>query len=144
MRNVPVLAKDAAEITAGEEYGAAAVVALDTGFFAEMGGECVYGGGGGGDQAPACAFVAVGAAEAWTEVAVLEVGVGEGEFLGDGVWGEGEVARGVVIEEEGRGEVEMAAGDGGGFEEMGGEACGGAKRVRHRSHWEGRCPCLVC
>ena len=37
----------------------------------------------------------------------------------------------------------MAAGDDGGFEEVGDEACGGAKTVRHTSHWEGRCPCLV-
>ena len=37
----------------------------------------------------------------------------------------------------------MAAGDDEGFEEMGGEAWGGAKRVRHTSHREGRCPFLV-
>ena len=49
MRYIPVLAEDAAEITAGEENGAAAVVALDAGFFAEVRGECVYGDGGGGD-----------------------------------------------------------------------------------------------
>ena len=36
----------------------------------------------------------------------------------------------------------MAAGEDGGFEEMGGEACGGAKSVRHTSHWEGRFPML--
>ena len=97
MRNIPVLAEDAAEVTAGEEDGAAAVVALDAGFFAEVGRDCVYGCGGGGDQTPACFFVAVGAAEARAEVAFLEVGVGEGEFLGDAVGCEGEVAGGVVI-----------------------------------------------
>ena len=49
MRYIPVLAEHAAEIAAGEKYRAAAVVALDAGFFAEVGGECVDGAGGGGD-----------------------------------------------------------------------------------------------
>ena len=97
MRYIPVLAEHAAEITTGEENGPAAVVALDAGFFAEVGGECVDGGGGGGDEAPACFLVAVCGAEARAEVAVLEVGVREGEFLGDGGGREGEVAGGVVI-----------------------------------------------
>lgn len=145
MRYIPVLAKHAAEIAAGEEYGARAVVALDTGFFAEVRSECVYGAGGGGDKAPACFFVAVCGAEAWAEVAVLEVVVGEGEFAGDVVGGEGEVAGGVVIEEERWGEVEMAlaVGDDGGFVEGGGDPWGEAKTVRHGSHSEGRRPLLV-
>ena len=68
--------------------------------------------------------------------------MGEGEFLGDSGGGEGEVAGGVVIEEEGGGEMEMAlaVGDGGGFVER---ACGEAETVRHVSHWEGRRPFLV-
>lgn len=67
--------------------------------------------------------------------------MGEGEFFGEEVRGEGEVAGGVVIEEEGWGEVEGAVGDEGGFEEMG-EACGGAERVGRTSHWGARLPCL--
>ena len=114
----------------------------DAGFFAEVRGEGVYGEGGGGDEAVACGLVAVCGAEAGTEVAVEEVGVAEGVFMGDGGGGEGEVAGGVVIEEEGGGEVEGPIG----CEEMGGEACGGAgggaKRVGHTSHWEGRGACL--
>ena len=97
MRNIPVLAENAAEITSREENGPAAIVALDAGFFAEVGREGVDGGGGGGDETPACFFVAVYAAETGAEVAVKEVGVGEGEFVGHEVGGEGEVARGVVI-----------------------------------------------
>ena len=61
----------------------------------------------------------------------------EGAFLGDRVWGKGEVAGGVVIEEEGWREVEGAVG------RDSGEAWGKAETARHVSHWGGRCPFLV-
>lgn len=49
MRYIPVLTEYAAKIAAGEEDRSRAVVALDAGFFAEVGGEGVYGAGGSGD-----------------------------------------------------------------------------------------------
>ena len=42
VRDIVVLAEDTSQITSGEEDGARAVVALETGFFAEVGGDGVY------------------------------------------------------------------------------------------------------
>ena len=54
----------------------------------------------------ACGFEAVYAAEAGAQVAVREVGVGEGAFAGGGGGGEKGVAGSVGFQEEGWGEVE--------------------------------------
>lgn len=75
VRDVVVLAKDAAEVAAGEEDGAGAGVALDAGFLAEVRGDDVDRGGFRADQAEARLDVAVDAAAAGAEVAVPEVGV---------------------------------------------------------------------
>lgn len=76
MRDVVVLAEDAAEAASGEEDGAGAMVALDAGLFAEMGGDDIDLGGLGADQAEAGLFIAVDSAKPWAEVAVAEVGMG--------------------------------------------------------------------
>jgi len=91
-----VLAEDAAQVAAAEEDGAAAIVALETGLFAEVRGDCVDEDVG-ADEAVAGGAEAVHTAEAGAEVAVREVGVGERAFVGGGGGGELGVARAVAI-----------------------------------------------
>ena len=76
VRNVVVLAEDAAEVASGEEDGAGAVVPLYAGFFAEMGRDDVDLCGLGADEADACCFPAVHSAASRAEIAVSEVSVG--------------------------------------------------------------------
>ena len=76
MCDVVVLAEDAAEVASREEDGARAMVALDAGLFAEMGGYDVDFGAFGGDQAEAGLLIAVDSAKPRAEVAVAEVGRG--------------------------------------------------------------------
>jgi len=109
VRNIVVLAKHASQVATREEDAAAAVVALQARLLAKVRRDGVDGYVGGGDQACARRFVAVHAAKARAEVAVAEVGVGGTALEGCVAGREGEVAGGVVVEEEGWGEVEMAA-----------------------------------
>ena len=108
MRNVVVLAEDAAEVTAGEEDSTGATVPLDIGFLAIMRGDGVDLGGRGVNEAVAGFLIAVHAAEARVEVTVEEVGVGCGAFSRCRERGEVLVAGGVVIEEDGWCEVEVS------------------------------------
>lgn len=106
--DVVVLAEDAAQVAAAEEDGAAAVVALQARLLAEVRGDGVHLDRLGADQADAGCFPPVDVAFARAEVAFGEVGVGGGALLGGAALVEEEVARDVVVEEEGRGEVEAA------------------------------------
>lgn len=113
MRDIVVLAEDTAQITAGEKHAATAIVALQTGLFAEVRGDGVDEDVA-ADETVAGGFEAVDGAQARAEVAVAEVRVGEGSLAG-GVSGGQEVVAGcVVVEEEGRGEVKGSAGVAGG------------------------------
>jgi hypothetical protein len=76
VRDVVVLAKDAAQVAAAEEDAAGAIVACDAGFFAKVRADDVYFDGGGPDEAVAGLLVAIDTAETRAEVAVAEVGVG--------------------------------------------------------------------
>ena len=106
MRDVVVLAEDAAQVAAAEENTAGPIVTLDAGLFAKVRADDVYFDGGCADEAVAGRLVAVDGAEARAEVAVAEVGVGEGAFAG-GIDGREQVVTGdVVVEEEWWGEVE--------------------------------------
>ena len=105
MRDIVVLAKDAAQVAAAEEDGAGAVVACDAGLFAKVRADDVHFHIG-ADEAVAGLLEAIDGAEAWAEIAVAQVGVGEGAFAG-GVNGREEVVtRNVVVEKEGRCEME--------------------------------------
>ena len=110
VRNVVVLAEDAAEVAAREEDGARAIVALDARLLAEVGGDDVDRGGAGADEAEARRLPAVDAAASRAEVAVPEVGVGRGSLLGGFGRGEQTVSGDVVIQEEWRCEVEVSSG----------------------------------
>lgn len=101
-----VLTKGAAEVTHAEKHRARAVVARDAGLFGEMGGDDVDFCCEGACEADARGLVAVDGAEAGAEVAVGEMGVGEGAFGGDLGGGEGVVEGGVAVEEERGGQVE--------------------------------------
>ena len=109
VRNVVVLAEDAAEVAAREEDGPRAAVALDARLLAEMGGDDVDGGGAGADEAEARRLPAVDAAASRAEVAVPEVGVGRRSLLGRFGRGEQTVAGGVVVQEERGCEVEASS-----------------------------------
>lgn len=78
VRDVVVLAEDAAEVAAGEEHGAGAMVALDAGLLAEVGGDDVDFGGRGADEAEAGFFIPIDSALARAEVAMFEMGIGCG------------------------------------------------------------------
>ncbi len=106
--DVVVLAEDAAQVAHAEEDGAAAVVALDAGLLAEVGGDDVDLGLL-ADEAHARGLVAVDAAETGAQVAVAQVGVGPGPLPGGIGGAEGHVAGGVVVEEERGCQVEGAS-----------------------------------
>ena len=108
MRDVVVLAEDAAEVASGKEDGARAVVALDAGFLAKVGGYDIDLGGLGADEADTGPFPAVDAAASGAEVAIAQVGIGLGPLLGRVDGREGIIAGDVVIEEEWWCEVEVS------------------------------------
>ena len=108
MRDVVVLAEDAAEVASGKEDGARAVVALDAGFLAKVGGYDIDLGCLGADEADAGSFPAVDAAASRAEVAIAQVGIGLRPLLGDFDRGEEMIAGDVVIEEERWCEMEMS------------------------------------
>ena len=76
MRDIVVLAEDAAKVTSREEDGPRAVVTLYARLLAEMGSYDIDFGGLGTDEADAGCFVAVDSAESGAEVAIAKVGVG--------------------------------------------------------------------
>ena len=108
MRDVVVLTKDTAQVAAAEEHRARAVVACDTGFFTKVWADDVYFDIG-ADEAVASLLIAVDGAKARAEIAVAEVGVGEGAFARGIDGGEEVVARDVVVEEEGWSEMKWTA-----------------------------------
>ena len=81
---------------------------LNAGFFAAMRGDGIHFCGFGADQTHPCLVEAVYAASARTEVAVLQVGVGQGALFGGVDGGEELVAGDVVVEEVGGGDAEVA------------------------------------
>jgi hypothetical protein len=110
MRDVMVLAKDAAQVAATEEDAARAIVACDAGFFAKVGADDVHFHCGGADEAVARLLVTIDPAEARAEVAVAEVGVGKRAFPGGINGGDEVVAGDVVVQEERWGEMEGTLG----------------------------------
>lgn len=103
-----ILTKHTPHIAPGEKHAAGAMKPLDAGFLAAMRGDGVHFCGFGADHAHARFMVSVDAAATRAEVAVLEVGVGEGALFG-GVDGREElVARDVVVQEVGWGDAEVA------------------------------------
>lgn len=95
VRNIVVLAEDAAEIAAGEEDAAAAIVALDARLFAEMRRDGVHDDVG-PDQAGSRPFEPVDTAEARAKVAVPEVRVRMRSLFG-GIDGGEELVAGKVV-----------------------------------------------
>ena len=75
MRDVVVLAEDAAEVASREENGAGAVVALYAWLFAKVRGDDVDFGCLGANEANACSFPAIDSAASRAQVAVAEVSV---------------------------------------------------------------------
>lgn len=97
--------RTASQIAAREEDTAAAVVALDAWLLAEMGGDGVDHDVG-ANQARPRLVVAIDTAQARTEVAVLQMFVGQRSLLGRVNRREELVARQVVIEQERRCQVQ--------------------------------------
>lgn len=103
-----ILTKHAPHITSGEKHTPRAMKPLDAGFFAAMRGDGIHFGGLGADQAHSCLVEAVYAAAARAQVAVLQVGIGQGALFGGIDGGEELVAGNVVVEEVGGGDAEVA------------------------------------
>ena len=77
----------------------------DAGLFAKVRADDIYCNVG-ADEAVTCLFIAVDGAEAWAEVTIPQMGVGEGAFAGGFNRGKEEVAGNVVVEEKGWSEME--------------------------------------
>lgn len=104
--DVVVLAEDAAQVAHAEEDGAAAVVALHAGLLAKVRRDDVHLGRLGADQAHARRLVAVDAAPARAQVAVAQVRVRRRPLLGRVDRAQHLVPRRVVVEQEGRRQVQ--------------------------------------
>lgn len=103
-----ILTKHTPHITAGEKHTPRTMKPLDAGFLAAMRGDGIHFCGLGADQAHSRLLEAVYAAAARTEVAVLQVGVGQGPLFRGVDGGEELVAGDVVVEEVGGGDAEVA------------------------------------
>ena len=85
-------------------------MACDAGFFAKVRADDVHFYIG-ADEAVAGLLVAIDGAEAWAEIAIAQVGVGEGAFA-RGIDGRKKVVAGdVVVKEKGWGEMERTTWD---------------------------------
>ena len=106
VRNIMVLAEDAAQVTAAEEDATRPVMSLDAGLFAKVRRDSIdlhiR-----ADEAGSSFLEAVHAAEARAEVAFSEVCIGFRALSGGVDGGEEVVAGNVVIEQVRSGEVEM-------------------------------------
>ena len=108
MGYVMILTEDTAQVAAREEDGSAAVVTSDAGLFAKMRADDIDLDIR-SDQAVACLLVPIDRATARAEVAVPEVCIGQGALLRGLDRREELIAWEVVLEQEGRSEVEGTA-----------------------------------
>ena len=109
VRDVVVLTEDATQVAAAEENAAGAIVACDARLFAKVRSDDIYLHIG-TNEAVASFLVAIDGAETRAEVAVAQVGVGEGAFAGGVDGGEEVVAGDVIVKEEWWCKVEVAVG----------------------------------
>lgn len=109
MRDIVVLAKDAAEIATGEEDTAASMSTLNAWLFAEVRRDCIDDDIG-TDKTCSATFEAVHAAEAGTEIAISQMSVGFAALLGFLLRGQELVSRDICVEEKLRSQCGLSSG----------------------------------